>query len=97
MGLSNKATVESFTIVHIPMPGNPIKPPFVVANIVPDGSNISFIHLIGECANEDVRIGMRVEARWKEASEWEHAMENIRYYVPINEPDVPRDEIGRPA
>lgn len=93
--LSNKGTIESFTIVHIPLPGNPIKPPFVVANIVPDGANISFIHLIGECPNDEVRIGMRIEARWKDSSEWDYAMENIKYYVPIDEPDVRREEIGR--
>lgn len=93
--LSNKATVESFTIVYIPIPGNPIKPPYVIANLVPDGANISFLHLISECDNEDVHIGMRVEAVWKDASEWDYAMENIQYYVPIDEPDVPVEEIGR--
>lgn len=93
--LSEKATVESFTIVHIPIPRNPIKPPLVIANVVPDGANISFMHLIGECENEDVRIGMRVEAVWRDPSEWDYAMENIKYFKPIDEPDVPREEIGR--
>lgn len=93
--LSNKATVESFTIVHIPIPGNPIKPPYVIANLVPDGANISFLHVLSECKNEDVRIGMRVEALWKDASEWDYAMENIQYFRPIDEPDMDRDEIGR--
>ena len=41
--LSGKATVQSFTIVAIPIPGNPIKPPFVIANLVADGANISLI------------------------------------------------------
>ena len=93
--LSNKATVESFTIVHIPIPGNPIKPPYVIANLVPDGANISFLHLISECNNDDVHSGMRVEAVWKDASEWGYAMENIQYFVPLDEPDVPVEEIGR--
>ena len=30
--LSDKATVQSFTIVAIPIPNNPIQPPYVVAN-----------------------------------------------------------------
>lgn len=92
--LSNKATVESFTIVHIPIPGNPIQPPFVIANLVPDGSNISFIHLISECNNDDVHIGQRVEAVWKPASEWTYAMGNIRWFRPIDEADVKRESIG---
>lgn len=93
--VSNKATVESFTIVHIPIPNNPIKPPYVIANLVPDGAHISYLHLISECDNADVRIGMRVEAKWRPEEEWTHAMDNIMYYVPIDEPDVPVEEIGR--
>ena len=93
--LSDKATVESFTIVYLPIPGNPIKPPYVIANLVPDGSNISFIHLISECNNDDVHIGQRVEAVWKPEAEWGYAMENISYFKPIDEADVNREEIGQ--
>ena len=46
VALSDIATVESFTIVHIPIPNNPIKPPYIIANLVPDGADLSFIHLI---------------------------------------------------
>ncbi len=93
--LSNKATVESFTIVYIPIPNNPIKPPYVIANLVLDGANLSFLHLLSECNNEDVRIGMRVEAVWKPQDEWGYAMENIKYFKPIDEPDMPVDQIGK--
>ncbi|CAA0093782.1 Uncharacterised protein [Zhongshania aliphaticivorans] len=93
--LGNKATVESFTIVYIPIPGNPIKPPYVIANLVLDGANLSFLHLLSECKNEDVRIGMRVEAVWKPKEEWGFAMENIQYFKPIDEPDVPVNQIGK--
>lgn len=93
--LSDKATVQSFTIVHIPIPGNPIKPPYVIANLVPDGAHISFLHLLSECENKDVRIGMRVEAVWKPQEEWGLGMENISYFKPIDEPDVAREDIGR--
>lgn len=93
--LADKATVESFTIVNIPIPNNPIQPPFVVANMVPDGSNISFIHLLSECDNEDVHIGQRVQAVWKPEEEWDYGMDNIKYFKPIDEADVPRDMIGK--
>jgi uncharacterized OB-fold protein len=93
--LSSKATVQSFTIVAIPIPGNPIQPPYVVANLVPDGANISFIHLLSECVNEDVHIGQRVQAVWKPEAEWDYAMDNIRYYKPLDEPDVPVEKIGK--
>ena len=93
--LSDKATVQSFTIVSIPIPGNPIEPPYVVANLVADGANISFIHLLSECVNEDVHIGQRVQGVWKPEAEWDYAMNNIRFFKPIDEPDVPVDQIGK--
>ena len=93
--VSDKATVESFTIVWIPIPNNPIQPPYIVANLVADGANISFIHLMSECVNEEVHIGQRVQAVWKPEEEWDYAMDNIRYFKPIDEPDVPIDSIGK--
>ena len=93
--LADKATVESFTIVWIPIPNNPIQPPFVIANLVLDGANLSFIHLMSECVNEEVRIGQRVQAVWKDESEWDYSMNNIRYFKPIDEPDVPQEKIGK--
>lgn len=93
--LADKATVQSFTIVAIPIPGNPIQPPYIIANLVADGANISFLHLISECVNEDVHIGQRVQAVWKPEEEWDYAMDNIRYFKPIDEPDVPPEQIGK--
>lgn len=93
--VADKATVESFTIVWIPIPNNPIQPPYIIANLVADGSNISFIHLMSECVNEEVRMGQRVQAVWKPQAEWTHAMNNIQYFKPIDEPDLPIDRIGK--
>lgn len=93
--VSDKATVESFTIVWIPIPNNPIQPPYVIANLVADGANISFIHLMSECVNEEVHMGQRVQAVWKPRGEWTHAMTNIQYFKPIDEPDVPVSRIGK--
>jgi len=92
--LPDKATVQSFTIVAIPIPNNPIEPPYIIANLVLDGANLSFIHLMSECVNEEVHIGQRVQAVWKPEAEWDYAMDNIRYFKPIDEPDVPVEKIG---
>ncbi len=93
--VSDKATIQSFTIVTIPIPNNPIQPPYIIANLVADGANISFLHLISECVNEDVHIGQRVQALWKPEEEWDYAMDNIQYFRPIDEPDVPVEMIGK--
>ena len=63
--------------------------------MVPDGANVSFIHLMSECVNEDVHIGQRVQAVWKPEDEWGYSMDNIRYFKPLDEPDVPIELIGK--
>ena len=64
-----------------------------VANILLDGADISFTGLLQECPMEDVRVGMRVEAVWRDSSEWDYSSENIKYFRPIDEPDVPFEDI----
>ena len=83
--LPDTGTVISFTIVHIPIPNAPVQPPFVVANIVLDECDQSFIHLVAECDNDALQIGERVKAQWKDESEWGLSLENIRYFVPTGE------------
>ncbi len=91
--LSDKGTLESFTIVHIPIPHNPLKPPFAVGAIVLDGAAVSFVHLLSEVVNADVHVGMRMQAVWKDRAEWGYSFENIRYFKPIDEPDVDVDAL----
>ena len=86
--LTDKGCIESFTVVHIPIPGNPIVPPYVCAMIRLDGANISFLHLIQDVDIENIRIGMRIQAVWKPKDEWTHSLENIKWFAPIDEPDV---------
>ena len=42
---------------------------------------------------KDIRIGMRVEAVWRPKEEWDYSLANIKYFKPLDEPDVPFDEI----
>jgi uncharacterized OB-fold protein len=81
--LPSTGVIQSFTIVHLPIPGSPIEPPIISANIVLDGADISFLHLISEVDLEKVEIGMRVEAVWKPEEEWEYSFENIAWFRPI--------------
>lgn len=86
--LPDTATVITFTIVYLPIPTSTLEPPFIVANLVLDGSDQTFIHLVSGCKNEDVQIGMRVKALWKDKSEWDYSMDNIAYFEPTGEPNV---------
>ncbi len=86
--LPDKGTVVTFTVVHIPIPGSEVKTPFVNASILLDGADIGMGHILSEIEIPDVRLGMRVQAQWKPREEWGYTMENIRYFTPIDEPDV---------
>lgn len=91
--LPDVGTVISFTICHLPIPNNPIMPPFIIANIVLDESDQTFIHLVSECKNEDIQIGTRLKAKWKDSSEWGLSMDNIQYFVPLDEAPIDIEEL----
>jgi len=86
--LPDTGIVQTFTIVHIPIPANPIKPPFVVANILLDNADITFLHLISGCDNEDIEMGMRVKAVWKPAAERGKSPENVHFFAPEDKADA---------
>ena len=85
----------TFCIVHLPIPGSHIKPPFVVATILLDGADIGFGHLLHEVSLDKVRAGMRVKAMWRPREEWDYAFTNIKYFVPLDEPDVDVDALEK--
>ena len=81
--VSDQGVIESFTIVHIPIPGNPIKPPFIAANILLDGTDMACLHLVSEMPTEKVHVGMRVQAVWRPREEWDYTFENIAWFKPV--------------
>ena len=82
-----RGTITTFCVVNVPFLGQKIKLPYVAAQILLDGADISMQHLIQECEASDVRIGMRVEPVWKDRSEWGPTLENIAHFRPTGEPD----------
>lgn len=86
--VSDKGTILYFTVVHIPPPGSPIKPPFVAAQILLDGSDTPVMHLVSEVPTDEVRLGMRVEGVWKKKEDWGYGFTNILHFKPTGEPDV---------
>jgi uncharacterized protein len=87
--LPDRGIVTTFCIVNVPFYGQKIKPPYVCAYVLLDGADIPFLHLILDCAAEDVRMGMRVEAVWKPRDEWGPTLQNIDHFRPTGEPDAP--------
>lgn len=93
--VSDRGTVTTFCIVRVPSENIDLKLPYCAANVLLDGSDMPLITLLQECDAENVRVGMRVEAKWKPQSEWGPTLENIRYFRPSDEPDVPADKLGQ--
>ncbi|MFD1815674.1 Zn-ribbon domain-containing OB-fold protein [Rhodococcus gannanensis] len=89
--VSDKGTITTFCIVNVPFLGQSIKPPYVAAYVLLDGSDIPFLHLILDVDPSEVRMGMRVEAVWRPKEEWVYSLRNISHFRPSGEPDADYD------
>lgn len=86
--LPDTGIVTTFCIVNVPFQGQRIKPPYVAAYVLLDGTDIPLLHLILDCPADEVRMGMRVQAVWLPQDEWEHSVGNISHFRPTGEPDA---------
>ena len=91
--LGHTGTVTSFCVVHIAFGENAPETPFCTALILPDGAAVSVYGPIQEVPYDQVRIGQRVEAVWVDDDDLTTSFENIKWWRPIDEPDVPADEL----
>ncbi len=87
------ATVTTFCVVHIGFGENAPPTPFVSALILPDGAAVSLYGTVLGIDYTDVRIGMRVGPVWVAESERTADFQNITHWEPIDEPDVPAEEL----
>ena len=85
--VAQKGTVTSYCVVNLQFYGSVMEIPYTSALILLDGSDLSIMHLIQECPVEDVRIGMRVEAVWRDDADIEPTLESIKWFRPNGEPD----------
>ncbi|MCP3984838.1 MAG: Zn-ribbon domain-containing OB-fold protein [bacterium] len=89
--LPDVGTLVTYSIVRIPSENIPLDLPYVTIQVLLDGADTVMMHVLGECALEDVHMGMRLKAKWKPEEEWESSVGNILYFVPQDEPDAPYD------
>lgn len=85
--VAQTGTVTSFCVVNLQFYGSVMEIPYTSALILLDGADLSIMHLIQECPVEDVRIGMRVEAVWRDDADIEPTLESIKWFRPNGEPD----------
>jgi hypothetical protein len=85
--LSPSGTVTTFCIVNVGYPGQRVTPPYVAAQILLDGADIAFGHLVLGCDPAEVRMGMRVRAVWDD--------EGVSHFEPNGEADAPYESYER--
>ena len=85
--LSQSGTVTTFCIVNVGYPGQRVTPPYVAAQILLDGADIAFGHLVLGCDASEVRMGMRVRAVWGD--------DGVSHFEPNEEADAPYESYER--
>ena len=87
--LANTGTVATYTIVNVNFANRAVELPYVVGEVVFDGADVSTSLLIKGVPLEEVRQGMRVEAKWIPEAEWDYSLANISHVEALDEPDAP--------
>jgi uncharacterized OB-fold protein len=86
--LPNTGTITTFCVVNVPFAGQSIEIPYICAQVLLDGANISFMGLIQEIPTDDVRMGLRVEAVWVEPDDLTPSLSSVKYFRPTGEDDA---------
>ena len=83
--LKDTGTIQTFSISYIDPDAKPLPEPVIVAIIAIDGAspNMGIMHILGEVKPEDVYIGMKVKAVWKDEKEREGVITDIKYWKPL--------------
>ena len=81
-------TVNTFSICYVNWDASRLakgQPPHLPAVIEIDGASkgMGILHKLGEVAPQDIRIGLKVKAVWKDASEREGKITDIMYWKPV--------------
>jgi hypothetical protein len=88
--VADRGTITTFCVVNIPGLSALAPPvPFTSAHILLDGANNTFFGLIRGIATEDVRMGLRVKAKWADELKPDH--NSIMWWEPTGEPDAAFD------
>ncbi len=80
--VSNLGTLMTYTVVHEPNISQPVKTPIIYGVIQLDGADNGFVHMLGGLDAEQLRIGMRVRAVFKE--ERTGSILDIKYFKPLS-------------
>ena len=73
-------TVQTWTWVPEPVPGQPLDRPFAFAHVLLDGADAPILHAVAVDSPDDIHTGLRVEVRW--ADEPSGTIRDIAWFEP---------------
>jgi uncharacterized OB-fold protein len=79
--VNDKGTLLTYTICNEPNSMQPAETPLAYGIVQLDGADTGFVHMLGEVEPEQLRIGMRMQAVFRE--EREASILDIRYFKPL--------------
>ena len=88
--IPDTGTVATFAVVNVNFASREVDLPYAVVEVLFDGAAITSQFLIQGVTHDQVRMGMRVKAVWKEG-DLGPTLSNISYVEPLDEPDAPYD------
>jgi hypothetical protein len=91
--VADVGTVVTYSIIRVPSENIKFELPYVCVNVLLDGASIGFFHVLQNCPLDQVRIGMRVRAKWVDDAKLSPSVASIEYFEPTGEPDVPYEQI----
>jgi uncharacterized protein len=81
-------TVATFAVVNVNFASREVELPYAAVEVRFDGADTTAQFLIQGCPLDEVRMGMRVRAVWKDG-ELEPTLSNVTHVEPVDEPDAP--------
>lgn len=82
--VEDTGTVNMWTEVHMPFPGQPTEPPYIWVFVDLDGADTSMTHVMGNVEAEEMEIGMEVQAVWRDEDDREGTLDDIRFFEPVD-------------
>jgi len=79
--VSDKGTLLTYTVCNEPNSMQPAETPIAYGIVQLDGADSGLVHMLGEVEPEQLRIGMRVQAVFREKRE--ASILDIRYFKPL--------------
>ncbi|MEE8373148.1 MAG: Zn-ribbon domain-containing OB-fold protein [Dehalococcoidia bacterium] len=79
--VSDKGTVLTYSVCHEDNGVQPVEAPVVYGIVQLDGADTGFVHMMGEVELEELRIGMRVKAVFRE--DRMASILDIKYFKPL--------------